>query len=375
MSDKLKAIDLFCGCGGMSLGAARAGFELSLGVDNDPRALASHLRNFPNSKHSSCDLAKATGNELLETAGLKQGEVDVVIGGPPCQGFSPIGKRDLEDERNQLITHFFRLVAEIEPAVFVVENVPGILAPSYRNILRSAKTLVQRRYALLKPHKMQALEAGAPTVRTRVVIVGFRHPITPAQDEFWKFDGSRVTAPVVREALDGLPIDIHPDAASSRGGRRTVRISRLGSFFESAGGRVPKGVGEERAVEDYQNKGFVTGCLGTAHSSDLERRYAALEYGQMDRTTKSVRLDPNGYCPTLRAGTGPERGSFQAVRPIHYLRPRVITPREAARLQGFPDWYQFDKTKWHTFRQLGNSVSPLVSEFVMSRIARILSRG
>ncbi len=312
---------------------------------------------------------------MLRAAGLKKGGVDVVIGGPPCQGFSPIGKRDLEDERNQLITHFFRLVAEIEPTVFVVENVPGILSPSYQNILTSAKALVEERYTLLPPHKMQALDAGAPTVRTRVVIVGFRQPFAPAQEEFWRLDGDRASPPVVREALDGLPIDIHPEPGSSRGGRRAVTISRTGFFFESARGRVPEGVGEARALADYTNHRFVTGCLGTEHSSDLKKRYAALKYGEMDRTTKSVRLDPNGYCPTLRAGTGPERGSFQAVRPIHYLRPRVITPREAARLQGFPDWYQFDNTKWHTFRQLGNSVSPLVSEFVMSRIARVLSRG
>jgi DNA (cytosine-5)-methyltransferase 1 len=88
-----------------------------------------------------------------------------------------------------------------------------------------------------------------------------------------------------------------------------------------------------------------------------------------------VKLDPEGYCPTLRAGTGPDRGSFQAVRPIHYLRPRVITPREAARLQGFPDWYQFDQTKWHSFRQIGNSVSPLVAEVVLRRVRKVLQRG
>jgi DNA (cytosine-5)-methyltransferase 1 len=100
-----------------------------------------------------------------------------------------------------------------------------------------------------------------------------------------------------------------------------------------------------------------------------------LQYGKMDSRTKSVRLDPNGFCPTLRAGTGPEKGSFQAVRPIHYSRPRVITPREAARLQGFPDWFQFDTTKWHSFRQIGNSVSPLVSEFIMTKVAEVLNAG
>ena len=98
----------------------------------------------------------------------------------------------------------------------------------------------------------------------------------------------------------------------------------------------------------------------------MESRYASLDIGEQDPISKSVKLDPFGFCPTLRAGTGRDKGSFQAVRPIHFLSPRVITPREAARLQGFPDWFVFDKTKWHSFRQIGNSVSPLVAEQILS---------
>jgi DNA (cytosine-5)-methyltransferase 1 len=152
-----------------------------------------------------------------------------------------------------------------------------------------------------------------------------------------------------------------------------VRISRKGYFFDAAMGRVPPGVGDCKALASFEGNGTVTGCLGTVHSDDLKRRYGGLAYGEADPKTKSVKLDPNGFCPTLRAGTGPERGSFQAVRPIHYLRPRVITPREAARLQGFPDWFQFDHTKWHSFRQIGNSVSPLVAEYVMKKMLGVLN--
>jgi DNA (cytosine-5)-methyltransferase 1 len=164
------------------------------------------------------------------------------------------------------------------------------------------------------------------------------------------------------------------DWKTSRGGVRTVRIKRKGAFFDAAVGRVPHGVGNPDSLELLADN-LVTGCIGTKHSNDLIRRYAALDYGESDAKTKSVKLDPNGYCPTLRAGTGPDRGSFQAVRPIHHLRPRVITPREAARLQGFPDWYQFDETKWHSFRQIGNSVSPLVAEFVLSKVRKVLQRA
>lgn len=88
----------------------------------------------------------------------------------------------------------------------------------------------------------------------------------------------------------------------------------------------------------------VNGFLPTQHSQTVKDRYAKLEYGKQDRVSKSTRLNPDSFCPTLRAGTGPDKGSFQAVRPIHYEHARVITPREAARLQGFPDWYKLPNT-------------------------------
>ncbi|MCL0160516.1 DNA cytosine methyltransferase, partial [Klebsiella pneumoniae] len=84
-----------------------------------------------------------------------------------------------------------------------------------------------------------------------------------------------------------------------------------------------------------------------------------------DKISRSQRLDPNGFCPTLRAGTGSDKGSYQAVRPIHPTQARVIAPREAARFHGFPVWFRFHPTKWHRFRQIGNSVSPLVSEAML----------
>jgi DNA (cytosine-5)-methyltransferase 1 len=102
-------------------------------------------------------------------------------------------------------------------------------------------------------------------------------------------------------------------------------------------------------------------------------RFSELEHGQQDIISKAYKLKPDGFCPTLRAGTGPDRGSYQAVRPIHYEASRVITPREAARLQGFPDWFEFHKTIWHSFRQIGNSVSPIVAEKILSVIHQRLT--
>jgi DNA (cytosine-5)-methyltransferase 1 len=365
------AVDLFCGCGGMSLGAARAGFLVLAGVDKDARAIAAHSSNFPEAKHINLDLSRINASEILPGKKGKPKTIDVLMGGPPCQGFSTIGRRDLFDPRNLLISQFSRLVNEFLPRAFVLENVPGILSDAYSATLAAAINRISKSYDIMEPKGLAAIDAGAPTLRKRVFIIGFRKPVHLPSD-FWTHAIDRSTVPVVKQALDGLPVDILPNWKTSRGGKRTVRTDRVGEFFAAASGRIPRGVGDSKALEEYQSKAVVTGCIGTLHSKALEQRYAALAYGESDPKTKSVKLDPEGYCPTLRAGTGPDRGSFQAVRPIHYLRPRVITPREAARLQGFPDWYQFDETKWHSFRQIGNSVSPLVAEFVLQRVRKVL---
>ena len=370
-----RVIDLFCGCGGLSLGAARAGFDVVLGADLDKHAIEAHETNFPNSKHAQVDISLTSADQLLTRAGVSAGSIDVIAGGPPCQGFSTIGKRDAQDTRNLLIYDFFRLVAAIQPKVFVMENVPGLVQEKYKHILDTALAQVKKRYTILTPQKITAYQFGAPTVRTRMIVVGFRSGVLLDEGFIEKQVEAYVNAPVVRDALAGLPADIHPIPSGPRAGERVVRIDKTGHFFESVVDRIPKGVGAPSALERYAKSRIVTGCLGTLHSDKLRKRYDALDAGETDPKTKSTRLDPAGYCPTLRAGTGPERGSFQAVRPIHYLRPRVITPREAARLQGFPDWFQFDRTKWHSFRQLGNSVSPLVAEAVFKSIYRALTHG
>ncbi|SPA47531.1 Cytosine-specific methyltransferase [Cupriavidus taiwanensis] len=363
-------LDLFCGAGGMSLGAARAGFDVMAGIDFDQRALKAHKTNFPHCKDLALDISTTSAGDIYKEAGLLSGQIDVITGGPPCQGFSSIGKKEPSDIRNQLVTHYFRLISELRPKAFVMENVPGVLSERNKDILDFALSQLDGIYRVLPPRKLRANEVGAPTVRQRVIIVGFRADVAYGIDDFWDhLDLEK--APVVRHALDGLPVDV-PPIISPRNGRRKVSVKRVGHFFESVTNRVPEKVGDAHSLELYEEKSIVTGCLGTLHSPELESRYAKLEYGEQDPKTKSVKLDPGGYCPTLRAGTGPEKGSFQAVRPIHYLRPRVITPREAARLQGFPDWFQFDNTKWHAFRQIGNSVSPLVSESVLKNVFRCL---
>ena len=129
----------------------------------------------------------------------------------------------------------------------------------------------------------------------------------------------------------------------------------------------PKGLGWITALEKLK-EGMVSGFFNTVHSAQVKERYSTILPGEVDHISKSKCLAWDGLCPTLRAGTGSDKGSYQAVRPLHPVESRVITVREAARLQGFPDWFVFHHTKWHSFRMIGNSVSPIMSKHIMGLI-------
>ena len=232
------AVDLFCGCGGMSLGAARAGFRVLAGVDKDTRAIAAHSSNFPEAKHLNLDLSRTNAKEILPGKNGKPTAIDVLMGGPPCQGFSTIGRRDLFDPRNLLISQFSRLVNEFLPRAFVLENVPGILSSAYSATLAAAINRISKSYEIMEPKALAAIDAGAPTLRKRIFIIGFRKPVH-VPGNFWTYSIDHSAVPVVKYALDGLPLDIRPNWKTSRGGKRTVRTDRIGEFFASASGRVP----------------------------------------------------------------------------------------------------------------------------------------
>lgn len=357
-------IDLFAGAGGLSLGAARAGFIIAASVETDPNALETHRKNFPATKHPCADISKLSGRDLLEISGVRKGKLGGVIGGPPCQGFSAIGKRNAEDSRNELFVHFFRLVKETQPIFFLAENVPGILRPTNDLLRETALSLIRGDYNLLPAITVNASDYCSPTARTRIFFIGFKpgffRELSPES-----FSPPKSLTPVrVKRALEGLPEDIRPEWQTEEEGWRFVDEIEQSFFSERITGLFPEGVGHGLSVERYLKKREVSGCLGTRHSRELESRYGSLGPGRKDKISKSIRLDPEGFCPTLRAGTGPDKGSYQAVRPIHPTRPRVITPREAARLQGFPDWFVFHRTKWHSFRQIGNSVCPITAEIL-----------
>lgn len=358
----MNVVDLFSGVGGLSLGAARAGFNLAGAVEIDKHAIFSHQLNFPNSAHLKKDVSKLSAQDILAACNVK--EIDCVIGGPPCQGFSSIGKGNADDTRNELYVHFFRLVNELSPICFLAENVPGIMNEKYDSVREKAFSLVSERYFLLHPIKVNASNYGAPTTRTRIFFIGFRKDYSSQLKESDFFPKSIIEQVFVKDALYGLPRIIKKEWQNESQGWRKVKMDREGEFYERLWGHIPSNVGDAESLKNLEN-GLVSGFLGTVHTDEIIKRYGNLSFGETDKISRSQRLNPNGFCPTLRAGTGSDKGSYQAVRPIHPTQARVITPREAARLQGFPDWFRFHPTKWHSFRQIGNSVSPLVAEAML----------
>lgn len=365
-------VDLFSGVGGFSLGAARAGFTVRCAVDTDTEAVSAHKRNFRQTKHLQTDVSELTGQELRRSLALNNGDLSGIIGGPPCQGFSSIGRRDKDDVRNKLFPEFFRLVAEALPKFYLAENVPGILRGKNSATLIKALSYVADKYVVLAPMALTASDYGAPTARTRVFFFGYlkeeMEPLTA--DDF--NPPPDVETVLVKNALHGLPIKIKSAWRTEKQSWRVVRVHGNGYYVSRLHGCVSPGVGDPIALERLKNESRASGFLGTVHSKEVAERYAAIECGKSDPVSRSYRLDPNGFCPTLRAGTGKDRGSFQAVRPLHPTEARVITPREAARLQGFPDWFQFSPTKWHGFRQIGSSVSPIIAERILTTIRKAL---
>ena len=366
--EKLKIIDLFSGAGGFGLGATRAGFDLAGSVEIDPQAIFVHRKNFPKSPLLEKDISTTSGTEILQAFDLKVDEIDGIIGGPPCQGFSHMGHGDICDPRNQLFIHFFEIVNETSPKFFLAENVPGILNPKNSQLIKCALSKVDK-YEILDPIRLVATDFGAPTTRARVFFFGY----LKAQMNSVKaveFVPKNTKPVYVKDALKGLPQKIDPFWLREEDGWRRIDKVVEGIFGSKLHKRIPDGVGDKGAIKRLKENSEVSGCLGTRHSEDIINRYSKIKQGEADRVSKSRRLDLNGFCLTLRAGTGRDKGSYQAVRPLHPTENRVITPREAARLQGFPDWFQFHPTKWHSFRQIGNSVSPILAEHILRVIKK-----
>ena len=366
---ELKIINLFSGAGGFSLGAKRASFDIAGSVEIDPQAISVYERNFPNTPFWKQDISAISATEILKKFNLQVGKIDGIIGGPPCQGFSHQGNNNPEDPRNQLFIDFFQIVKDAVPKFFLVENVPGILSKKNAQFIEQAQSKLEDKYNILDPMTLTATEFGVPTTRARVFFFGYlKDEINPVDSTEFKAANAKLVC--VKDALKGLRRKIDPLWLTEEDGWKKIKKNVEGDFGSKLYGQIPDGIGDPEAIIRLEGKSEVSGCLGTRHSEKVLKRYSKIKQGEIDQISKSRRLKSNGFCPTLTAGTDKDNGSYQAVRPLHPTQDRVITPREAARLQGFPDWFQFHPTKWHSFRQIGNSVSPILAEHILSVIRK-----
>lgn len=372
--DRPVAVDVFSGAGGMSLGFEQAGFDVLAALDSDPVHLAVHEHNFPHNYPICEDAATVSvatiesgirkGWALAERNGEWDGMLDCLFGGPSCQGFSDIGKKEPDDPRNELIFAFARLVEDLQPRTFVMENVPGLLFPTVRNKLD--QLLIRLRdagYALASaPVCLDASEFGVPQRRRRVFIVGvaegLRIPSQPAG----------ASTPLVSDALDDLPnVDDYPELLSTD---RLLMTPEERKVLGRAASPYAKSLRARFALEYPRawDRSLLTGCHRTVHRGDVRDRFRALAPGEEDQKTRTSRLNAGGVAQTLRAGTGRDHGSFTAARPIHHAHSRVVTVREAARLHSFPDWFRFHVRKWHALRQIGNAVPPRLAGAVAATL-------
>jgi len=371
-------IDLFSGAGGLSLGFEQAGFDVVAAVEIDPIHAAVHEYNFPDTRVFCMDITQLTGDELLTGVGMSKGEVDVVFGGSPCQGFSLIGKRLIDDSRNALLGHFARIVDEVRPKYFVLENVSGLTVGYGKEALQQLISEMEEvGYQVIPYQVLNAANYGVPQSRKRVFVIGYREDvqspmypdhitkargkngITTGQDSFLPW------CPSIYEAISDLPdVDQYEELVES-----DKMVCSLEPRSEYAA--ILHGLIDDPGDYSYRrewDRSLLTSSMRTEHTPKSRARFAETVGGTVESISRFFRLHNEGISNTLRAGTDSKRGAYTSPRPIHPIYNRVISVREAARIHSFPDWFRFHVTKWHGFREVGNSVPPLLARAVAKEI-------
>ena len=375
-SNRPIAVDLFAGAGGMTLGFEQAGFDVLAAVELDPIHASVHEYNFPFWTTICKNVLKTSGREIREKSAIGDRDIDVVFGGPPCQGFSLMGKRDLSDERNSLVFSFLRLVLDLQPKYFVMENVRGITIGQQKQVLKQIIDRFQASGYQVKdnPRVLNAAHYGVPQNRHRLFLLGCRqglrlpnYPQTKTCSALQKSRGNNLLplTPTVAEAIKDLPeVNNYPELQF----RDWVEANYSSASEYASRLRNPAVVKENYAYGRKYNPKLLTCSRRTKHTPQTIARFATTVPGKSDRISHFHRLALDGQCITLRAGTASNRGAFTSPRPIHPITPRCITVREAARLHSYPDWFMFHATKWHGFRQIGNSVPPLLAQAIAQEI-------
>ncbi|WP_346846345.1 DNA cytosine methyltransferase [uncultured Clostridium sp.] len=346
-NNKYTVIDLFCGCGGLSYGFEKAGFDILLGIDNDRMALNTFELNHKGSKSICRDITELTyEKDIKQLIGNKK--IDLIIGGPPCQGMSLSGPRQFDDPRNRLYLSYIRLVNEIKPKAFVIENVTGLVS-LFKGAIKDniVKKFTEMGYNV-KYQILCAADYGVPQNRKRVIFVGVR------DDEF-TFPTRKDFTVTCEMALSDLPTLEH-------------ELGEVESNYLTA------------AQNEYQklmriNSDVVRNHIAAQHSEKVQHIISLVpdggNYKNLPEEYKNIRnfnVAWTRFCsykpaPTIDTG---HRHHF------HYKYNRVPTVRECARLQSFPDDFCFLGNKTQQFRQVGNAVPPIMAECLANEIKKYL---
>lgn len=383
-SGRPTALSLFSGCGGFCEGIESSGFEIPAAVELDRFACQTYRYNFPRTNLFEGSVADflVDGAGHREQYGLQS--VDLVFGGPPCQGFSQIGMRRLDDERNELYLEFTRIVATLRPKVFLMENVPNLALMNKGHFKRLIlKEFAEIGYSNALMLRVSADEFGVPQTRQRVIFLGTRDEdrLTFDLESLAEcvLEGLKVERPVtVREAIDDLPDQIvhsgetmpYPKPSKLSQFQRDMRLDTDGLHYT-------------RASKRKRGLGAGPDLLHNHHTKEIQARRAHLisflEPGaKADSLPKEIW---NGARPEKWRRLHPDLPSYTILAQMHrdmseWVHPRLprwITVREAARLQSFHDGFIFQGSEWQQLKQIGNAVPPLLGNALGHLAQEILS--
>lgn len=370
MDPVFTVVDLFAGIGGFSLGFLRASeratkfrFDLRLLVDVDQTAAFTFKKNFPKIPFWPADLNRIGGADILKLLKLKAGELDFLIGGPPCQGFSPSGKRWLEDNRNKLIARFIEIAHELKPKCAIMENVPTALS-AYRKLFNEQIQEAFKGYTV-KSSVLNASQFGVPQIRKRAFIVAVREDLGISEFDFPQGD---------YDAID-VGNDSHTKAKAKH---RFVSVSdAIGDLPPLKPGQSVDGQQYPAPSQSEYQRERRMGSIAIfnhnarSHSKDFLKKISPIRPGKGNADLPDgerfsdnyfsqayARLHAKGIGFTITANfRNPGSGRF-----THYWDKRSITVREAARLQSFDDRFIFHGYETDQERHVGNAVPPLVAE-------------
>lgn len=345
--DNYNVIDLFCGAGGLSCGFKRAGYNIILGIDNDPKAIETFELNHNGTKSICSDITEISYEKDINPL-IGSAPIDVIIGGPPCQGMSLSGPRKFDDPRNKLYLSYIRLVGEIRPKAFVIENVPGLVGLFGGRIKDSIIEKFTNMGYKIQYKILCAADYGVPQLRKRVVFVGYKKGHFSYPKENKKYVTCEMALSDLPPLIDSLGIEKMQYTVPANNYYQKIMRENSDAIYNHVA-----------ANHSEKVKKIISLVPAGGNYKDLPEEFRNSRNFHVAWT----RFPNDRPAPTIDTG---HRHHF------HYKYNRVPTVRECARLQSFPDDFIFLGNKTQQFRQVGNAVPPLMAEAIANQITKLL---